>query len=171
MTWWGCGFSIFQFESFPNSRDEWQYWSFILVLKSKFLCRRRIVDNSIIQGCQQLLIYIICVWGALKGPKSNFIPVHFALYFGNFTLMVLKLILASKLSEIEQFENRAANNQIARKRVKIRPKSNRCYCQALEQMFLGWVMLTWNETPLKIQFYYQINITQPKNICFKAWRQ
>ena len=124
-----------------------------------------------LQGYQQLLMYFICVWGAFKDPKSNFKPVHFALYFGNFTLMILKLILASKLGEIEQFENRAANNQIARNRVKIRPKSNRCYCQALEQMFLGWVMLTWNETPLKIQFYYQINITQPKNICFKAWRQ
>ena len=68
--------------------------------------------------------------------------MHFALYFGNFTLMVLKLILASKLSEIEQFENRAANNQIERKRMEIKPKSYECYCQALEQMFLGWVMLT-----------------------------
>ena len=96
-----------------------------------------------IQGCQQLLMYFICVWGALKGPKFNFKPVHFALYFGNFTLLALKLILASKLSELEQFENQAANNQIARKRVEIRPKSNQCYCQASGQMFFGWVMLTW----------------------------
>jgi thioredoxin-related protein len=64
--------------------------------------------------------------------------VHFALYFGNFTLLVLKVILASKLSELEEFKNRAANNQIARKRMKMRLKSNRCYCcQALKQMFLG----------------------------------
>ena len=74
--------------------------------------------------------------------KSNFKPVHFALYFGNFTLLALKLILASKLSELELFENRAADNQIARKIMKMRPKSNQCYCQALEQMFLGWVMLS-----------------------------
>ena len=56
-------------------------------------------------------MYIICVWGALKGPKSNFEPVHFAPYFGNFTLLVLKLILASELSELEQFEYFAANYQ------------------------------------------------------------
>ena len=98
--------------------------------------------SKYLQGCQQLLMYIICAWGALKGPKSNFKPVHFSLCLGNFTLLVLKLILASKLSELVQFENRTANNQIARKRVKIRPKSKQCYCQALEQMFLGWLMLT-----------------------------
>ena len=28
-----------------------------------------------------------------------------------------------------------------------------------------------NETPLKIQFYFTTNITQPKNICSKAWQQ
>ena len=97
-----------------------------------------------LQGYQQLLMHFICVWGAFKDPKSNFKPVHFALYFGNFTLLVLKVILASKLSELEEFKNRAANNQIARKRMKMRLKSNRCYCrQALKQMFLGWVMLIW----------------------------
>ena len=30
--------------------------------------------------------------------------MHFALYFGNFTLLVLKVILASKLSELEEFK-------------------------------------------------------------------
>jgi len=39
--------------------------------------------------------------------------------------MVLQLILASKLSELEQFENFAANNQFRKqKRVKMTPKSN-----------------------------------------------
>ena len=32
--------------------------------------------------------------------------------FGTFGLMVLQLILASKLSELEQFENQAANYQL-----------------------------------------------------------
>ena len=127
--------------------------------------------TSLPTGCFYKLSPINFVWGPLKCSKSNFYPVHVFLHFKSFCLVVLTLILASKLSELEQFENWEANNQIARKKMKMRPKSYRCCCQALEQMFLGWVMLTWNETPLKIQFYYQINITQPKNICFKAWRQ
>ena len=68
--------------------------------------------------------------------------MHFPLHFKQFSLMVLKWNLASKFSVLEQFKNRAENNQIAMKRVKIRQKSNQCYCQALEQMYLGWVMLT-----------------------------
>ena len=51
------------------------------------------------------------------------------------------MILASKLSELEQFENRAANHQLASKRVKMRPKSNQCHCQALEKVSLGRAML------------------------------
>ena len=35
--------------------------------------------------------------------------------FGTFDLMVLQLILASKLSELEQFENQAENYQLASK--------------------------------------------------------
>ena len=35
--------------------------------------------------------------------------MHFDLNFGNFTLLVLKLILASKLSELEQIEKWAEN--------------------------------------------------------------
>ena len=102
-----------------------------------------------LQGYQQFLMYFICVWGAFKDPKSNFKPVDFALYFGNFTLLVLKVILASKLSDLEEFKNLAANNQIARKRMKMRLKSNRCYCrQALKQMF--WVEWCWSDS--KIEF-------------------
>ena len=39
--------------------------------------------------------------------------MHVFLHFKSFCLVVLKLILASKLSELEQFENRAANYQLA----------------------------------------------------------
>ena len=43
------------------------------------------------------------------------------MHFKQFSLMVLKWILASKLSEVEQFENWAENYQIASKCVKIKP--------------------------------------------------
>ena len=46
---------------------------------------------------------------------TNFNPVHVFLHFKSFCLVVLKLILASKLSEMEQFENRAANGLFANK--------------------------------------------------------
>ena len=38
-----------------------------------------------------------------------FNPVHVFLHLESFCMVVLKLILASKLCELEQFENRAAN--------------------------------------------------------------
>ena len=46
---------------------------------------------------------------------SNCNPVHVFLHFGTFGSVVLQLILASKLSELEQFENFSANNQLERK--------------------------------------------------------
>ena len=50
--------------------------------------------------------------------------MHIFLHFGTFGLMVLQLILASKLSGLEQLENFAANNQFReKKRVKMTPKS------------------------------------------------
>jgi len=59
--------------------------------------------------------------------------VHVFLHFGTFGLKALQLILASKLSELEPFENFAANNQFRKqKRVKMTPKSNGCHCQALK---------------------------------------
>ena len=64
-------------------------------------------------GCFYLLSPINSVWGALKCSKSNFNPVHVFLHFKSFCLVVLKLILASKLSELQQFENRAANYQLS----------------------------------------------------------
>ena len=60
-------------------------------------------------GCSYKLSRINLLFGPLKCSKSNFNPVHVFLHFNSFCLEVLKLILASKLSELEQFENRAAN--------------------------------------------------------------
>ena len=39
--------------------------------------------------------------------------MHVFVHFKSFCLVVLKLILASKLSKLEQFENWAANYQLA----------------------------------------------------------
>ena len=66
---------------------------------------------SIATGCLYKLSRINLVWGPLKCIKSNFNPVHVFLHFKSFCLVVLQLILASKLSEWEQFENFAANYQ------------------------------------------------------------
>ena len=41
--------------------------------------------------------------------------MHVFLHFGTFSLMVLQLILASKLSELEQFEKHAQNCLFANK--------------------------------------------------------
>ena len=55
-----------------------------------------------------------------KSTKSIFNPVHVFLHFGTFCLVVLQLILASKLSELEQFEIRKQITSQQPKRVKIR---------------------------------------------------
>ena len=55
--------------------------------------------------------------------------MHVFLHFKSFCLVVLQLILASKLSEWEQFENFAANYQFRKKkRVKMTQKSDWCQC-------------------------------------------
>ena len=59
-------------------------------------------------------MFLNFVWGLLKYTKSSFNPKHIFLHFGTFGLMLLQLILASKLSELEQFENSSANNQLER---------------------------------------------------------
>ena len=41
--------------------------------------------------------------------------MHVFLHFGTFGVVVLQLILASKLGELEQFENLTANSQFASK--------------------------------------------------------
>ena len=89
-------------------------------------------------GCFYKLSTINLVWGPLKYFKSNFNPVHVFLHFKSFCLVVLQLILASKLSEWEQFENFAANYQFKKKkRAKITQKSDWCHCQAIKRCL--WV--------------------------------
>ena len=66
-------------------------------------------------GCSYKLSKINLVWGPLKCTKSNFNPVHLFLHFKSFCLVVLQLILASKLSELEPFEKLAQNGQFASK--------------------------------------------------------
>ena len=67
---------------------------------------------NISTGCLYKLLPINLVWGPLKCSKSKFNPVHVFLHFKSFCLVVLKLILASKLSELQQFQNGAANYQL-----------------------------------------------------------
>ena len=76
------------------------------------------IANIINTGCLYKLSRINLLFGPLKCSKSNFNPVHVFLHFNSFCLEVLKLILASKLSELVQFENRTANNQTAWKKSK-----------------------------------------------------
>ena len=64
--------------------------------------------GNISTGCLYKLSPINLVWGPLKCTKSNFNPVHVFLHFKSFCLVVLQLILASKLNELDQFKNFAA---------------------------------------------------------------
>ena len=74
-----------------------------------FYVAHRLDFSTVNTGCLYKLSRINLLFGPLKCSKSNFNPVHVFLHFNSFCLEVLKLILASKLSELEQFENRAAN--------------------------------------------------------------
>ena len=61
----------------------------------------------------------------IKMEQIKFYSCACFLHFGTFGLMVLQLILSSKLSELEQIENIAANIQFRKqKRVNMTPKSN-----------------------------------------------
>ena len=75
--------------------------------------------------------------GPLKCSKSHFIPVHVFLHFGTFGLEVLQLILASKLSELEQFENFAANESKNDTKIKMMP------LPSIKKCVLGWAMMYW----------------------------
>ena len=52
------------------------------------------------------------VRGPLKGTKSSFNPVHDFLHFKTFCQVVIQFSLASKLSELHQFENYLFANKI-----------------------------------------------------------
>ena len=105
----------------------------------------------IITGCLYKLSRINFVWGPLKCSKSNFNPVHVFLHFKSFCLVVLKLILALKLSELEQFEKRAKNCLFAEKIIKLNFLANGCILGQNSRKL----------TLLKIQFYYQEYIIPP----------
>ena len=47
--------------------------------------------------------------------QIKFSTCAFFFHFGTFCVVVLQLILASKLGELEEFENRTANSQFASK--------------------------------------------------------
>ena len=92
------------------------YWNFKCPLSLASLVNNNKIcggkDQSagiIYTGCFYKLSTINLVWGPLKCTKSNFDIVHVFLHFKSFCLVVLQLILASKLSELEQFEKRAEN--------------------------------------------------------------
>ena len=102
-------------------------------------------------GCFYKLSTINLVWGPLKCTKSNFDPVHVFLHFKSFCLVVLQLILASKLSELEQFEKRAKNCLFAEKIIKLNFLANGCILGQNSRKL----------TLLKIQFYYQEYIIPP----------
>ena len=70
--------------------------------------------------------------------------------------MVLQLILASKLGELEQFENPTANSQFASKY-----EFSGKWLHPIEKC-------KKKQTPLKIQFYCQDNITLPTSTFSKA---
>ena len=71
--------------------------------------------SNVLQGPHKLPTKSMWLWGPLKCTISNCNPVHVFLHFGTFGSLVLQLILASKLSELEQFEFFSANNQLESK--------------------------------------------------------
>ena len=121
--------------------------------------------------------------------------MHVFLHFGTYGLMVLQLILASKLSELEQCENFAANNQFSKQKKEWKWHQNQTDASLLLKMdlfllnfaffrkFHGNFIILANGyilgqnsrklTPLQIPFYCQDNITLPTNTFFNAceWHQ
>ena len=79
-------------------------------------CDYQCINKCILQGPHKLPPKSILLWGLLKCTTSNCNPVHVFLHFGTFGLEVLQLILASKLSQFEQFENCASNNQFRKQK-------------------------------------------------------
>ena len=124
----------------------------ICMSPSQHLVRTLFIPHYAVNtGCSYKLSTINLVWGPLKCSKSNFNPVHVFLHFKSFCLVVLKLILALKLSELEQFEKRAKNCLFAEKIIKLNFLANGCILGQNSRKL----------TLLKIQFYYQEYIIPP----------
>ena len=125
-------------------------------MSQRFLkCRN--TSRRFLQGPHKLPTKSMWLWGPLKCTISNCNPVHVFLHFGTFGSVVLQLILASKLSELEQFEKWPENCLL---RTKLSFLANGCILRQNSRKL----------TPLKIQFYCQHIITQPKNTFFNAWQ-
>ena len=102
--------------------------------------------------------------------------MHVFLHFKSFCLVVLQLILASKLSEWEQFENFAANYQFRKKkRAKMTQKSDWCHCQAIKRCL--WVGRWSPDSKIEFEvgsvfFSFALGCSHlPKNSILSAKRQ
>ena len=107
----------------------WWAWAWAFCLTPLWQCHSQLY---VCTGCFYKLSTKNLVWGPLKCTKSNFDPVHVFLHFKSFCLVVLQLILASKLSELEQFEKRAENCLFADK---IEVSQTPFYCLAMASVW------------------------------------
>ena len=117
------------------------FWHLAYLLTSKWWWEKTYPYNwSATTGSLKSIAWKYMALKAIKMEQSYFNPVHVFLHFGTFGLKALQLILASKLSELEPFENFAAYNQFRKqKRVKMTPKSNCYHYQALKMcLWVGW---------------------------------
>ena len=100
----------------PRLKTSPQFLVSVLLMKQHPIKLRSKHDGSVyLQGPHKLPPESRWLWGPLKCTTSNCNPVHVFLHFGTFGLEVLQLILASKLSELEQLENFSANNHLESK--------------------------------------------------------
>ena len=89
-------------------------WNILITLRPNLLVT--VYTNTLY--INKWMLWLCTAHNGLKQTKcfkSNFNPVHDFLHFKSFCLVVLKLILASKFSELEQFENLAANGLFTNK--------------------------------------------------------
>ena len=99
-----CDFGRSKFSQCLSGIGFWpEYWW------TRYVFQSNVVGSVECTGCLYKLLPINLLFGPLKCSKSNLNPVHVFLHFNSFCLEVLKLILASKLSKLELFENWAAN--------------------------------------------------------------
>ena len=99
--------------------------SFKIIEVFLILCEHQCLLCYLQGVCQ--LSNINFVYGHLKCTKSDFNIAHFFLYFRIFCLVVLQLILNSKLSGLQQFENWAVNYQLASIKGGNETKKNQCH--------------------------------------------
>ena len=74
---------------------------------------------------------------AIQRPQIQCNPVHVALHFKLFYLMILKWILASKLSELEQFKI-FFSKQSVRKQTRVKMMPNQTDAIANHKKYVCW---------------------------------